>query len=87
MNELTFMKKFLSLTLILLGFTFSLAQDLYLVKLKPKENTSNFLSNPLQILSQRSLDRREKYKISITEEDVPISEYRINELKKLSLIN
>lgn len=79
------MKKILSLTLILLGFTFSLAQDLYLVKLKPKENTSNFLSNPLQMLSQQSLDRREKYKISITEEDVPISEYRINELKKLSL--
>ncbi len=81
MNELTFMKKFLSLTLILLGFTFSLAQDLYLVKLKPKENTSNFLSNPLQILSQRSLDRREKYKISITEEDVLFLSIELMNLK------
>ncbi|MGV0755986.1 hypothetical protein [Empedobacter brevis] len=79
------MKRILSLSIIFFGFTYAVAQDLYLVKLKPKENTSSFLLNPLQMLSQRSLDRREKYTISINEEDVPISEYRINQIKKLAL--
>ena len=79
------MKRILSLSIIFFGFTYAVAQDLYLVKLKPKENTSSFLLNPLQMLSQRSLDRRKKYTISINEEDVPISEYRINQIKKLTL--
>lgn len=79
------MKRILSLLTIIFGFTFSTAQDLYLVKLKPKENTSYFLSNPLQMLSQRALDRRAKYTIPVNEEDVPVSAFRINQLKKLTL--
>ncbi|WP_313375721.1 S8 family serine peptidase [Chishuiella sp.] len=69
-------------------FLFTLAtyaQDLYLIKLKTKDNSSTELSNPLKFLSQRSLDRRIKYSITLDEKDIPISSDRISQIKKLSL--
>jgi len=79
------MKKTLLPFLFLLNFNFLSAQELYLVKLKEKENISNYIANPLQMLSQRSLDRRMKYKVDLDEKDVPISLERIKQVKQLDL--
>ena len=70
---------------LFLGTTVSYAQELYLVKLKQKENTSTYLSNPSQMLSQKALDRRTKYSIALDEKDVPISVNRIKQIKQLNL--
>lgn len=79
------MKRFTLLISFILTSTFSFAQELYLVHLKEKENTSQFLANPLQMLSQRSLDRRVKHSVTIDEKDVPISLDRIKQVKDLNL--
>ena len=80
------MKKIFTFYILFFGVLFSYAQDLYLVKLKPKENTANYFANPLQMLSQRALDRRTKYNIQLDEKDIPISTTRIQEIKKLNLV-
>lgn len=80
-----YMKKLLPLFIFLLGFTYSAGQDLYLIKLKPKENTSTYITNPLQMLSQRALDRRVKYTIPLDDKDIPISSSRIQQIKQKSL--
>lgn len=79
------MKKIFILFTLLFGSIISYAQDLYLVKLKTKENTANYFSNPLQMLSQRALDRRAKYNIQLDEKDIPISTTRIQQIKNLDL--
>lgn len=50
------------------------------VFIKDKPNSATFLANPLQMLSQRSIDRREKSNIPIDEKDVPIHQVYYNEL-------
>jgi subtilisin family serine protease len=47
------------------------------VHFKNKNNTPYSVDNPLEYLSQRALDRRAKYAIAITEEDLPVSPYYI----------
>lgn len=44
----------------------------YAVHFKDKENTPFSIENPLVYLSQRAIDRRAKYGISITEDDLPV---------------
>ena len=51
------------------------------VFMKDKPNSTTFLANPLQMLSQRSIDRREKSNISIDEKDVPIHQVYYTKLK------
>lgn len=79
------MKFFFTFLLSFLSIFNVYAQDLYLIKLKEKENISNNLSNPLKIISQKSLDRRIKYNIDLDEKDIPISQDRINKIKNLPL--
>lgn len=71
--------------MLILSISFSYAQELFLVQLKAKENTSTYLENPLQMLSQRSLDRRAKFNVNLDEKDVPISSDRIEQVKQLNL--
>lgn len=79
------MSKIFILFLFLLSATFSSAQELFLVQLKEKENTSEYFETPLKMLSQRSLDRRAKYSIDLDQRDVPISSDRISQIKQLNL--
>ena len=79
------MKHIYFLLALLISNQFVEAQDLYLVELKPKENTANYFSNPLQMLSQRSIDRRLNRNVSLDEKDVPINQSYIQQIKNLDL--
>lgn len=61
------------------------AQDLYLVQLQPKENTATYFANPLQMLSQRALERRLNRNVSLDSKDVPINPLFIQQIKNLDL--
>ena len=70
------MKRFLSMTLaITLCFCFqSKAQfNRYLISFKDKAGTSFSLSNPAQFLSQRAIERRNRYNIAIDSTDIPVN--------------
>lgn len=72
------------LFIILFFFTYGSnlsAQNRYIVHLKDKTNSPYSISNPLEFLSQRAIDRRMKYNISITEEDFPVNPEYIQQLK------
>jgi len=49
----------------------------YAVYFKDKENTPYSVGNPLKYLSQRAIDRRNKYGIAVTEEDLPPDPYYV----------
>jgi hypothetical protein len=60
--------------------SFSQTEDAWLY-LKDKPNSTAFLANPLQMLSQRSLDRRITQNIALDEKDVPVDATYYNQLK------
>lgn len=61
-------------------FLFSQQEDAWLF-LNNKPNSAIYLANPLQMLSQRSLDRRTMQDIQLDETDVPIDDNYYNQLK------
>jgi serine protease AprX len=75
------MKKLL-LFLFAISFfsTFAQTEDAW-VYLKDKPNSATFLQNPLQMLSQRSLDRRTTQNIALDLKDVPVDVSYYNQLK------
>ncbi|MDP5106404.1 MAG: S8 family serine peptidase [Polaribacter sp.] len=62
--------------------TFSQTEDAW-VYLKDKPNAATFLQNPLQMLSQRSLDRRTTQNIPLDLKDVPVEATYYNQLKNV----
>lgn len=48
------------------------SKDRYMVFFTDKDNTPFSVSEPLEFLSQRSLDRREKHGVSVITEDLPV---------------
>ncbi|CAM1352642.1 MULTISPECIES: S8 family serine peptidase [Tenacibaculum] len=74
------MKKLL-LFCVLLFSSYLFSQEDAWVILKDKPSASNYLSNPLTMLSQRSLDRRTKQKIALDEKDVPVHSSYYNQIK------
>lgn len=46
----------------------------YWVKLKDKETSKYSIEKPLEYLTQRAIDRREKQNIAVTEQDFPVNE-------------
>ena len=76
------MKKTLFLFSFLLTFSlFSQEQEDAWLFLKDKPNANSFLAEPLTMLSQRAIDRRNNLQITINEIDVPIHESYINDIK------
>ncbi len=62
------------ITIILhLIVTLSYGQDKYLVFFSDKNNSPYSLSNPLQFLSQRAIDRRNLQGISLDQHDLPVN--------------
>ncbi len=57
----------------------------YWVQLKDKKGTPFLISQPEAFLSQRSVDRRKRQHISITESDLPVSPVYLDSLKKRGL--
>lgn len=77
--------KFTTTFFCLLLSYFSFGQDYYLIHFKSKTNTATYFSNPLQMLSQRALDRREVKNVALDDKDVPINNEYIQQLKNLNL--
>lgn len=77
------MKKALHYLLI---FCFCIANaqtELVFVYFKDKPNKSDFYSNPLSELSQKSLDRRTNLQIALNDQDAPIEPAYIQNIKNL----
>ncbi|PJB57289.1 MAG: serine protease, partial [Bacteroidetes bacterium CG_4_9_14_3_um_filter_41_19] len=60
----------LALGTMLIG---QVAPDKYFIQFTDKNNSPYSINQPEEFLSQRAIDRREKYGIVITEEDLPVN--------------
>lgn len=67
---------------LLLVFTINTyAQEDAWVYFTDKPNVDVALANPISILSQKAIDRKQKYSVIIDERDVPVNEAYISDLK------
>lgn len=73
------MKKITFLVLLISSF-FANAQEDAWVYFRDKPDAAYFLANPLEMLSQRALDRRSAQNIALDNKDVPISESYITQV-------
>ncbi len=80
------MKKFYTL-LLLLAVTLVSAQEDAWVYFNAKPNSAIFLSNPLTMLTQRSLDRRTIQNIPLDINDVPIHQPYVDQVEAANGIN
>ncbi|MFT4030979.1 MAG: S8 family serine peptidase [Siphonobacter sp.] len=72
-NKLTLLLKFV-FTLVLISCLYPVSAQTtskYLILFKDKANSPYSVSRPLEFLSQRSVDRRSKQNITLTERDLP----------------
>lgn len=60
-----------------------LAPNIYLVNFTDKNNCGYSIDKPEEFLSQRAIERRQKYNISITDQDLPVTNAYIDSLKSL----
>jgi len=80
-----------AILIILLNLIFSnfssaqISPEHYLINLKDKKNSPYSIDKPQEFLSQRAIDRRNKYKIAINEIDIPVNKTYINSLKSIGL--
>lgn len=72
-----------SLFLLILGLSF--AQDLVLVKFADKPSSQYYYDNPLEMLSQKALDRRVKYNIALNIQDVPVEASYVTQVEALGV--
>ncbi|MBA5628747.1 S8 family serine peptidase [Moheibacter lacus] len=78
------MKSFITLFfLILAGLSFS--QDLVLIKFSDKPSSQTYFDNPLLMLSQKALDRRDKYNIDLNLQDVPVEASYVTQVEALGI--
>lgn len=78
------MKKFLLIIFLQISiFSFSQTEDAW-VYFTDKPDAAYYLANPLQMLSQRALDRRILQNIPLDEKDVPIAVSYINQVTDAS---
>lgn len=77
------MKKITVLCIFLVGLGFNMlaqVEDAW-VYLSDKDNVSGYLNNPITMLTQKAIDRKNKHNVSIDERDVPVNEMYISQLK------
>lgn len=74
------MRKIILFVLILISIS-SYSQKKYFVYLKDKTNTPFTINNPIDFLSQRSIDRRVKQNIPIKKRDLPVDPAYITSIK------
>lgn len=70
MKKITFLIVALLTGIISFG---QVAPDKYYIQFTDKDNSPYSISNPGEFLTQRALDRRAKYNIQITEQDIPVN--------------
>ena len=80
------MQKIITLFAALLLFGFARAQNVncYRVYLHDKANTPYSIDQPHNFLSQRCLDKRARYNIPVTEEDLPVNPAYLHEIGQAS---
>lgn len=66
------------------GFS-QVAPNKYFITFTDKENSNFNVSQPLDFLSQRALDRRQKHNITITEQDLPVNQNYVNEILNIGV--
>ena len=79
------MKKLFPLFVFLISLQLFSQEDAW-VYLKDKPNSATFLATPLNMLSQRSLDRRTRQNIALDIKDVPVEATYYNQIKSTSEI-
>ncbi len=62
-----------------------IAPNNYLINFTDKKNSEYSIDKPEKFLSKRALERRKKYGIAITEQDLPVNKQYIKKLKALGL--
>ena len=75
------MKKILLFLILLCNQYPLLAQEDAWVYLKDKQNVENSIANPITILSQKAINRKNKHQVVIDARDVPVNEVYISQLK------
>ncbi|MEO5967491.1 MAG: hypothetical protein ABIP68_08785, partial [Ferruginibacter sp.] len=75
------MRKVLVCLLVLISFQSKAQLNTYLVKFKDKATNPYLLSNPIQFITQRSIDRRIRYGIALDSTDLPITPRYIDSIK------
>ncbi len=76
-----------TLTILLLGISLhSFGQvDRYMVFFTDKPSADNLITDPVQFLSQKSIDRRERQGLEIDNTDVPVEKDYIQEIRELGI--
>ena len=74
------MKKILLLSVLCVQFTMLAQQDAW-VYFNKKDNVEAAIANPISILTQQAIDRKNKHGVVIDERDVPVNEAYITALK------
>jgi subtilisin family serine protease len=77
------MKKFYFIVFFLISF-FAFSQEDAWVYFNVKNNSQSYFDNPLQMLTQRALDRRTRQNIPLDLIDIPIDPSFINQVKGVS---
>ena len=78
------MKNLLFLLSVLFFVQIAVAQEFsFAVYLTDKDGTAFSIDNPEEFLSQRAIERRQKYNIAIVEQDLPVSQNYIETISSL----
>ncbi|WP_282031526.1 S8 family serine peptidase [Winogradskyella eximia] len=75
------MKSIFTLLLLFLVIGKGFAQEDAWVYLTDKSNVAASIANPISILSQKAIDRKQNHNVAIDERDVPVNETYISDLK------
>ncbi|MFY0591979.1 S8 family serine peptidase [Roseivirga sp.] len=80
------MKQVTSLFILFLTLSLSLhGQEQYMVFFKDKANTTYSTNRPLEFLSERSVSRRLKHNVAVSEEDIPVNKTYVTRVAALGV--
>ncbi|WP_405569602.1 S8 family serine peptidase [Winogradskyella sp. Asnod2-B02-A] len=75
------MKSIFTFLLLFICIGISFGQEDAWIYLTDKPNVEASISNPISILSQKAIDRKQNHNVTIDERDVPVNETYISDLK------
>lgn len=75
----------ISIIIVSLTTFAQVAPGVYLIEFTDKENSSFNISQPDEFLSQRAIERRARYDISISENDLPVNQVYIDSIENLGI--
>jgi len=81
-------KTFVVFSVLLFAFLSCFSQykvkpNYYLIYFKDKQGSNYSVEKPLEFLSQKSIDRRNKFSISVNKQDLPVSQIYVNMLQDM----